>query len=59
MFGQACRHSGHDIAGMNVANPTALLISSINMLRTMNLPKFSELISTAIFNVFNEGKVLT
>jgi isocitrate/isopropylmalate dehydrogenase len=42
-----------------VANPTALLISSINMLRTMNLPKFSELISTAIVNVFNEGKVLT
>lgn len=34
LFDQACRNSGKDIAGKNIANPTAILLSSINLLKS-------------------------
>jgi isocitrate dehydrogenase (NAD+) len=59
LFDQACRNSGFDIAGRNVANPTALLLSSVNMLKSLHLTRFADLIHNALVNVYEEKKVLT
>jgi isocitrate dehydrogenase (NAD+) len=42
-----------------VANPTALILSSINMLRALNLPRFAELVNDALIAVYRKGDVLT
>lgn len=34
LFDQACRNSGNDISGKNIANPTALLLSSVKLLKS-------------------------
>lgn len=44
LFDQACRHSGVDISGKDLANPTALILSSLNMLWSMHLNRFADLI---------------
>lgn len=59
LFEQGTRHSGHDIAGQNIANPSALLFSSVNMLRSIGLPRFGDLIAESVANVYREGKYLT
>lgn len=59
LFDQGLRNSGMDIAGKNKANPTALLLSSVNMLKSMYLPRFADLIHTSLFNVYDEAKYLT
>lgn len=56
LFDQACRNSGISITGKNVANPTALIMSSIEMLKAMHLNKFASVISDSMLNVYNEGK---
>ncbi|XP_069138491.1 isocitrate dehydrogenase [NAD] subunit alpha, mitochondrial-like isoform X1 [Argopecten irradians] len=48
-----------DIAGQNKANPTALLLSSVMMLRYMGLSSYGDRIETAAFDVIREGKALT
>ena len=48
-----------DIAGLDKANPTALLLSSIMMLRYMNLNSHADNIERACFDVIREGKFLT
>ncbi|XP_005092713.1 isocitrate dehydrogenase [NAD] subunit alpha, mitochondrial isoform X2 [Aplysia californica] len=48
-----------DIAGEDKANPTALLLSSVMMLRYMELNSFADKIEAAAFNVIREGRVLT
>ncbi|CAL1528479.1 unnamed protein product [Lymnaea stagnalis] len=48
-----------DIAGKNKANPTALLLSSVMMLRYMDLPTYADRIEKACFDVIKEGKHLT
>jgi isocitrate/isopropylmalate dehydrogenase len=53
------RSSGHKITGLGVANPTALIHSSVNMLRTMGYASFGDLIERAVYNVYREGKYLT
>ena len=40
-----------DIAGQDKANPTALLLSSVMMLRYMQLPEHAQKIETACFEV--------
>ncbi|OWF47932.1 isocitrate dehydrogenase [NAD] subunit alpha, mitochondrial [Mizuhopecten yessoensis] len=47
-----------DIAGQNKANPTALLLSSVMMLRYMGLTSYGDRIETAAFDVIREGKFL-
>ena len=59
LFDQGLRNSGMDIAGKNIANPTALIVSSVNMLKSMYLPRFADLIHNALFNVYDEAKYLT
>ncbi|GBN41005.1 putative isocitrate dehydrogenase [NAD] subunit alpha, mitochondrial, partial [Araneus ventricosus] len=48
-----------DIAGQDKANPTALLLSAIMMLRHMNLTSYADKISKACFEAIKEGRVRT
>ncbi|KAL4449620.1 hypothetical protein ABPG74_007443 [Tetrahymena malaccensis] len=59
LFAQSNRHAGLDIAGMNVANPTALLCSSVSMLQHMGFPFFADKINRAINKTLCEGKIRT
>ena len=54
---EAVHGSAPDIAGKGLANPTALLLSSIMMLRHMSLNEYADKIEKAIFKVLAEGKV--
>jgi len=56
---EAVHGSAPDIAGKGLANPTALLLSSIMMLRHMGLNKEAERVETAIFKTLADGKFLT
>ena len=46
-----------DIAGKNKANPTALLLSGVMMLRHMGLKEHANKIEGAVFKTIREGKV--
>jgi len=59
MFEPGTRKSGTNLTGRNVANPTGLILASINMLRSANLPYFGELIKDSLVSVYTEGKYLT
>ncbi|KAJ1911374.1 NAD-dependent isocitrate dehydrogenase [Tieghemiomyces parasiticus] len=48
-----------DIAGQDKANPTALLLSAVMMLRHMNLFAQADAIESAVFKTIAAGKVLT
>ncbi len=48
-----------DIAGKNLANPTALLLSACMMLRHIGENKKAELIQRSALGVISEGKVIT
>jgi isocitrate dehydrogenase (NAD+) len=56
---EAVHGSAPDIAGKALANPTALLLSSIMMLRHMGLNDHAQKIETAIFGTLADGKALT
>ena len=51
--------SAPDIKGQNKANPTALLLSAIEMLKYINQNNIAEKIEKALFKVIKTGKVLT
>lgn len=46
-----------DIAGHDKANPTALLLSAVMMLRYMDLPEQARTIERAVFRTIREKKV--
>lgn len=48
-----------DIAGKDLANPTALLLSAVMMLRHMELMKHADVIEQACFDVIKEGQFRT
>jgi isocitrate dehydrogenase (NAD+) len=54
---EAVHGSAPDIAGKGLANPTALLLSSIMMLQHMGLTEHADKIQAAIFKTLAEGKV--
>ncbi|KAK3318604.1 hypothetical protein B0H66DRAFT_533107 [Apodospora peruviana] len=56
---EAVHGSAPDIAGKGLANPTALLLSSMMMLRHMGLGEYADRIEKAAFATLAEGKVLT
>jgi isocitrate dehydrogenase (NAD+) len=56
---EAVHGSAPDIAGKGLANPTALLLSSIMMLQHMGLTQHADQIQKAIFKTLAEGKALT
>ena len=51
--------SAPDIKGKNLANPTALLLSAIEMLKYIDENAYAEKIDTALRAVIKEGKTLT
>ncbi|KAI8839045.1 isocitrate dehydrogenase (NAD(+)) idh1 [Chytriomyces hyalinus] len=59
VFEPGCRHVGKAIQGSNTANPTALLLSSIHMLRSLELEDHASRISNALHKVLADGRVLT
>ncbi|KAF9055391.1 hypothetical protein BDZ89DRAFT_938496 [Hymenopellis radicata] len=56
---EAVHGSAPDIAGKGLANPTALLLSSMMMLRHMNLYEHAEKIEKAALTTIAEGKTIT
>jgi len=56
---EAVHGTAPDIAGRDLANPTALLLSSVMMLRYMDLYDHAEKIESACFQVIKEGNVIT
>ena len=51
--------SAPDIKGQNRANPTALLLSAIEMLKYINQVDIAKKIEHSLYKVIKEGKVLT
>lgn len=56
---EAVHGSAPDIAGKNMANPTALLLSGLMMLNRIGLTAQEDNIRQALFRVFEEGKYTT
>lgn len=56
---EAVHGSAPDIAGKNKANPTALLFSSLLMLRHMNMFDYANKINKAVLKVLKDGKHVT
>ena len=51
--------SAPDIAGMNIANPTAIVLAAVMMLRHLGEPQAAEKIEKAVDTILREGKFLT
>lgn len=56
---EAVHGTAPDIAGQNKANPTALLLSSVMMLRHLKLNDLADRMQNAIFAVLEEAKYIT
>ena len=56
---EAVHGSAPDIAGKDVANPTALLQSAILMLRHLDEPEAADKVQRALEAVYSERKTLT
>jgi isocitrate dehydrogenase (NAD+) len=56
---EAVHGTAPDIAGRNIANPTALLMSSIMMLRHIDEIEAAKRIEDALHKAYREGKSLT
>ena len=56
---EAVHGSAPDIAGRNLANPTALMRSAIMMLRHMGLDRQADLAWSSLKKVIGEGAVTT
>jgi isocitrate dehydrogenase (NAD+) len=56
VFEQGARHVSADLAGKNLANPTALLLSTSMMLRHLQLHNFSDRLEEAVLSVYAQGE---
>ena len=56
---EAVHGSAPDIAGKGIANPTALILSAVLMLRYLNEKQAADQIENAVRKVFTQGKVRT
>lgn len=54
-YGEAATDA-QDIAGKNLANPTAMLLSSTMLLRHLGLDTQANLIASSVYDVVKEGK---
>ena len=59
LFEQGARHAGENLVAGKKANPTAYLLSTVMMLRSLKLPYYSDLIQDALFKTLEEGMVRT
>jgi isocitrate dehydrogenase (NAD+) len=56
---EAVHGSAPEIAGQNAANPTAMILSSILMLRHLGQTDAGDRVERAIHHVYSEGRHLT
>lgn len=56
---EAVHGSAPDIAGKNVANPTAIILSAVMMLRHINEPEAADRIEAAVRSVLEKGEHTT
>ncbi len=56
---EAVHGSAPDIAGKGIANPTAMTLSGVMMLRQLKQAEAADRIERAIYKVFEQGQVLT
>ncbi|KAI9023775.1 isocitrate dehydrogenase, NAD-dependent [Phycomyces nitens] len=59
IFEPGCRHVGLDLQDKNAANPTAMLLSSVMMLRHLNLHEHANRISNAVYETIESGEART
>ncbi|OWR41515.1 hypothetical protein KGM_215558 [Danaus plexippus plexippus] len=59
VFEQGARHIFSGAVGKNIANPTAMLLCSANLLSHVNLHSYADMIKNAINKVLKDGKVRT
>ncbi|KAI9491850.1 isocitrate dehydrogenase, NAD-dependent [Zychaea mexicana] len=59
MFEPGCHQVGLELQDKGIANPTALLLSSVMMLRHLNLNEHADAISNAVFETIESGKAKT
>ncbi|KAJ6638908.1 Isocitrate dehydrogenase [NAD] subunit beta, mitochondrial [Pseudolycoriella hygida] len=59
VFEPGARHTFSEAVGKNLANPTAMLLCGAKMLRHVNLQPYSDMITSAINKVLNEGRFRT
>ncbi|KAG2199046.1 hypothetical protein INT46_001843 [Mucor plumbeus] len=59
MFEPGCRHVALDIQNQNSANPTAMLLSSVMMLRHLNLDEHANRISSAVYDTIGSNTAKT
>jgi isocitrate dehydrogenase (NAD+) len=56
---EAVHGSAPDIAGKGIANPTAMMLSAVLMLRHLREPDAANRLQAAIEKVYAEGKSIT
>lgn len=56
---EAVHGSAPDIAGKGLANPTAMLLSAVSMMRHLGQLDVAERIENSVFKVLKEGKIRT
>ncbi|CAH8821427.1 unnamed protein product [Trichobilharzia szidati] len=59
VFEPGTRHSFSWASGKNIANPTAILLASSNLLRHINLESYANKIESAVLKVLKAKKALT
>lgn len=59
IYEPGARHTFGEAVGKNIANPTAMLLCSIKLLRHVNLHDYANLIQKALDKVIESGKVRT
>ncbi|XP_057306461.1 isocitrate dehydrogenase [NAD] subunit beta, mitochondrial-like [Hydractinia symbiolongicarpus] len=59
LFEPGARHTFAQVAGRNVANPTAMLLASCDMLEHIHFMKHARMIREAVLKTIAEGKYLT
>lgn len=57
MYESGARHVGKDIAGKNIANPTAYILAGCMMLKHIGFGQYADKIQTAVFQTIRDGKV--
>ncbi|KAG0352849.1 isocitrate dehydrogenase (NAD(+)) idh1 [Podila minutissima] len=59
MFEPGCRHVAKDIQGRNTANPSAMILSAVMMLRHLGLDEQASMIANAVIKTIETGAART
>lgn len=59
IYEPGARHTFGEAVGKNIANPTAMLLCSVKLLRHVNLQDYANIIQRSISKVISSGKVRT